>query len=328
MAAATELNWHLGIVTQRLQAGKVIPFLGAGANLCGRQSAEGWRPAVGLPSGGELAAHLIEQFFGGPDAGYPADEPRDLVRVSQFVGAVIGSAALHDQLHNVFDHSYEPNRVHRFLARLPQLLSGGPQAPESAQPVDRPMIVTTNYDDPLERAFDDAGEPYDLVFYVARGRHRGRFVHRRMDGHIHVITRPNSYREFVLAERTVILKLHGAVDRLDSTGDSYVITEDDYIEYLARPEAIPAQLLAKMRQSHLLFLGYGLRDWNLRVILHRLWGQERLGYGSWSIQLSPSRIDREVWQDREVEILDFDLDVYISALNGRLEEIAAAGTSS
>ena len=95
-------------------------------------------------------------------------------------------------------------------------------------------------------------------------------------------------------ERTVILKMHGAVDRAnpDATWDSYVITEDHYIEYLARTDIanlVPVTLAAKLRRSHFLFLGYSMRDWNLRVILHRIWGEQKLKYKSWAIQLAPVR---------------------------------------
>ena len=34
----------------------------------------------------------------------------------------------------------------------------------------------------------------------------------------------------------MILKIHGAVDRTDSDRDSYVITEDHYIDYLTRTD--------------------------------------------------------------------------------------------
>ena len=47
-------------------------------------------------------------------------------------------------------------------------------------------------------------------------------------------------------------------------------------------------LTAKLRKSHFLFLGYGLRDWNLRVILHRIAGEQRLNYKSWAIQRHPT----------------------------------------
>ena len=101
-----------------------------------------------------------------------------------------------------------------------------------------PLILTTNYDDALERAFDDSGEPFDVVSYLAEGEHRGRFVHWAPDAEPVVIERPNEYRALRPGERTVVVKLHGAVDRTtpDAPWDSYVITEDHYIEYLARTD--------------------------------------------------------------------------------------------
>jgi hypothetical protein len=73
----------------------------------------------------------------------------------------------------------------------------------------------------------------------------------------------------------------------DGDGDSYVITEDHYIDYLTRTELehlLPATILPTIRKSHFLFLGYGLRDWNMRVILHRIAGDQQLTYKSWAIQ--------------------------------------------
>ena len=71
-----------------------------------------------------------------------------------------------------------------------------------------------------------------------------------------------------------------------------MVTEDDYIDYLAQTElaaVVPVSLAAKLRRSHFLFLGYTMADWNLRVVLDRLWGDEPLSYHSWAVQPSRSR---------------------------------------
>src|SRR5262249_53703804 len=64
-----------------------------------------------------------------------------------------------------------------------------------------------------------------------------------------------------------------AHDRQDILGDSYVITEDSYIEYLvgiSKIVMLPAQLRLRLRSS-LLFLGYALRgDWDMRAMLTAL----------------------------------------------------------
>ena len=56
-----------------------------------------------------------------------------------------------------------------------------------------------------------------------------------------VIDIPNEYCAVAVDKRTVILKLHGAVDRVTATDvveplDSFVITDDDYIDYLTRSD--------------------------------------------------------------------------------------------
>ena len=54
--------------------------------------------------------------------------------------------------------------------------------------------------------------------------------------------------------------------------------------------------MARMRTSHFLFLGYGMRDWNLRVILRHIWSEQTRHFGSWAIQLHPGEIDRRFWE--------------------------------
>jgi hypothetical protein len=300
------LRHHCRLINRRIGEGKVIPFLGAGANLCERPAGADWRSGNYLPSGAELADYLAESYE------YPEHESRDLVRVSQYVDLEMGGeAALYDELHPLFTGDYQPNKLHRFLAERP--------AHHRAKGLSTAcqLIVTTNYDDALERAFMAAEEPFDLVYYAAEPDEPGRFVHVRPDGTRRPIPRHTDYREFSLDERTVILKIHGGVDRGDEVADSYVITEDNYIDYLAHgnlSKLIPAYLMARMRTSHFLFLGYGMRDWNLRVILHHVWSQQVRRFGSWAIQVEPDPIDEKFWQRHRVEIVAARLEDWVDAM--------------
>ena len=114
---------------------------------------------------------------------------------------------------------------------------------------------------------------------------------------------PNAYPGLSLEEQAVILKVHGQVDRQpEREWDSFVVSEDDHIDYLAQGEIsslVPVTLVARLRRSHFLFLGYPLRDWGLRVFLHRIWGQEKVGYRSWSVEPGAAEpIERELWRQR------------------------------
>lgn len=299
------LALHCRLIKKRIDEGKVIPFLGAGASVCERPADADWRSGEYLPSGSELAEYLAETYA------YPAQESRDLVRVSQYVDLITGGeAALFDDLRPVFAADYTPNKLHRFLAERTALArKEGAAAPYQ-------LIVTTNYDDALERAFSDAGEVFDLVYYVAEPFEGGKFVHVRPDGERRTISK-HTYREFDLAQRSLILKIHGGVDREDAGADSYVITEDHYIDYLAHgaiSKLIPAYVMARMRSSHFLFLGYGMRDWNLRVILHHIWSQQVRRFGSWAIQNAPDPIDERFWQRHNVEIVPARLEDWVDAM--------------
>jgi DNA-binding SARP family transcriptional activator len=267
-------------------------------------------PVIGLDGAGDLAAHLASAFE------VPGDRPVDLARVSQYVATMKGSGPLYDELHTRFEAAIEPGPLHRFLARLPALLRerGAPHQ----------LIVTTNYDLALERAFEEANEEVDIVAYVAAGQLRGHFWHRAPGEPPRPIEIPNTYAtELSLERRTILLKLHGAVDPLpEREWESFVITEDDYIDYLGRSEltaVVPVALAAKLRRSHFLFLGYEMADWNLRLILNRIWGERPVGYRSWAVQHSPSPLAQEFWRKYGVTPLDVDPQAYVELLERRLE---------
>jgi DNA-binding SARP family transcriptional activator len=267
-------------------------------------------PVLGLDGSGDLAAHLARAFD------VPDDRPVDLARVSQYVATMKGSGPLYDELHARFEAAVEPTAQHRFLARLPALLR------ERGTP--HQLIVSTNYDLALERAFEDAGEELDIVAYVAWGPYRGRFWHRPPGQAPRPIDVPNTYAtELSLEQRTILLKLHGAVDPLpEREWESFVITEDDYIDYLGRSEltaVVPVALAAKLRRSHFLFLGYEMADWNLRLILNRVWGDRPVAYRSWAVQRSPSPLAQAFWRRYDVTPLDVEPEAYVELLERRLE---------
>jgi DNA-binding SARP family transcriptional activator len=266
-------------------------------------------PVIGLDGAGDLAAHLAKAFE------VPDDRPVDLARVSQYVATMKGSGPLYDELHARFEAAVEPGPLHRFLARLPALLRerGAPHQ----------LIVTTNYDLALERAFENAGEELDIVAYVATGAHRGRFWHRPPGEAPRPIDVPNTYAaELSLDRRTILLKLHGAVDPLpEREWESFVITEDDYIDYLGRSEltaVVPVALAARLRRSHFLFLGYEMADWNLRLILNRIWGERPVAYRSWAVQRAPTPLAQAFWRRFDVAALDVDPRAYVELLERRL----------
>jgi hypothetical protein len=236
---------------------------------------------------------------------FPDDEPPDLTKVAQYYDVVVGRDKLQMELRSIFNRDYPLTSLHTFLADVPVPL----------------LIVTTNYDDLIERAFDDKDHEYDLVIHTTHST-----VGDQLLWSEHGTPEPrrvNSNRlDIDLQAVTVIYKMHGAVDRRQATRDQYVITEDDYIDFLARMtknKAIPAIFAEPFQTRAFLFMGYGLYDWNLRVVLNRIEKdlRRRKGIKSWAIQYKPKPLERRFWQEHGVEVYDMTTEEFVQELMSR-----------
>jgi hypothetical protein len=276
------------------------------------------------PDADDLATYLTARFD------LQITDP-DLATVAQYVATTNGPPDLYQRLRRVLSAGYTPGRVHRFLASFPSRVSAAELEPRYQ------MIVSTHYDAALERAFRDVDEPYDLVVYMASGADRGRFVHFPWEGGYESIKKPNEYTGLPVGEdgdlsRTIIVKIHGAVDGELADyrwKDNYVVTEDHYIDYLSRSPVeslVPGDILAKLTESHCLFLGYTMHDWNLRVFLQRIWGAGRLESQSWAVALEPNELEKAFWSRYGVELFASPLVNYVDQLDSWLEPQVAAET--
>src|SRR5262245_43775572 len=322
------------LIASKIKTGRLVPFLGAGVNLCARPLEPGkWSEKSGfLPSGAELSEYLANTYRYPADVSNPA-EKKDLLRVSQYIYTARGkSNEIYEKLHSLLDYDFPITPLHRFLAAIPKTVrDSGPKSYF-------PLIVTTNYDDVLERAFQEAGESYDLVCYEAKTEdvNKGRFWHlyetEANGGQVlqrALIDDPTKYVNLPMIgnthnlHRTLILKMHGEINRKegDHFSDSYVITEDDYIDFSARSTAdfIPAQIEGKLQRSQFLFMGYSLRDWNLRIILNNIWKNQKISADHWAIQYKPNEIDVMFWQKRGVKIYDILLEEFVVELAKQLD---------
>ena len=152
------------------------------------------------------------------------------------------------------------------------------------------------------------------------------------------ITVPNEYVDLPIdedgeLERTVIVKLHGGPADLGPSGprlrDNFVVTEGDFIGFLTQSPVeslIPLQILNKIRESHLLFLGYRMRDWSLRVFLQRVWGEQQLEARSWAVDPGLDDVERLLWELFGVNVVEEPLAGFLNRLEhelGRLDRARA-----
>lgn len=289
---------QLADVVRAALAGRLVIVLGADADAM----ADLQRPE--LPGSPEIVAHLAQTFS------CPPEHVRDLAHVAQYVALTSGVGPLYDELHRLFDGEYRPGPIHTGIAELERVVSERAEAHQ--------LVVTTAFHQLLEQALGAAEREFDVVSYLAVGRHQGKFVHTAPGSSAIVVDAPYAYTEVSPDRRSVILKIHGGIDRAPGREwESFVVSEDDHIDHLAHGDiavALPVTLAARLRRSHFLFLGYPLQEWSLRIFLHRVWGREKVSYRSWAVAPGVDGLQEGLWRQRGIDLLDAPLTAYVRAL--------------
>jgi hypothetical protein len=314
-----DLANHYARVANRLLEGAVVPFLGAGVNLCDRPPDFEWdaNQKDFLPRGSELAEFLAERFV------YPSTG-RDLLQVSMYGELKEGRGKLYEELGFIFKKRYPVTSVHRFLAALPK------PAPRPRSTENRyPLLATTNYDDLIEQAFDadEVRQSYDLIFYNPESEPRGFWHQAPGKAPCKIpVGDANTYNYPWFEERPVILKIHGT-SNADRELEGFVISEDHYIDYLAEKpleEVLPPRVVTKLKKSHLWFLGYSLSDWNFRVFLRRLRRSGRDQYSGWAVKEEVRSDENNYWTKHGVDVIPMTLQEYIPGLQAVLRGLQPA----
>ena len=146
---------------------------------------------------------------------------------------------------------------------------------------------------------------------------------------------PNTYGGLPIDEdgvlsRSVIVKIHGGVVHDAPPGfqdkHNFVVTEDDFIRLLSRgsiESLVPFQILSKLKESHLLFLGYAIQDWNLRVFLRRIWSEHERFDRSWAVRSAVDAVEPDYWHELNADRIDVPLVEFVDELEAVLPQAPA-----
>ncbi len=144
-----------------------------------------------------------------------------------------------------------------------------------------PLYITTNYDDFMVEALK--AREKDPVRELC---HWNRFVEMEQPSALASGFEPSP-------ATPLVYHLHGHY----ALPQSLVLTEDDYLDFLVRlsndQDLLPATIRTALAGTSLLFVGYSLTDWNIRVLFRGLIGSlgASLGMTSIAVQLAPPAAD-------------------------------------
>lgn len=283
---------------------QIVFFLGAGASLSPAFDYENqsWAPDSGVaPSAANLSAELLR----GSNIDTSEIACLELPRIASLYEACRSRGELRNEMERLFGRCKKPLPLHEYLSKLDS----------------HPIIVTTNFDDLIERQFDKVGKEYDLLLYAADGAgESNKRLHLSLasgGGKIETGFASNELaRCLKLGEKPLIYKIHGSIGNTRNRlrPGHFVITERDYEEIIAKGSyLLPPALLERFDYRHFLFLGYSVRDWNIRVLLRKLLNETR-HQTSWAILAKSDEVAMRTWGRRSLEVVTATIQEFLTGV--------------
>lgn len=262
------------ILLKRIRSGDCTPFLGAGAS-CGS-----------LPLGSKIAREWADEHS------YPLEDSSNLVRVAQFLAVQSDPMFPKDEL------------VERFADVEPDF-GNADKSLDVLATFPLPIYITTNYDDFMFKALKNRDKnPERELCRWNKG------VKEKLGDKPSIF---GSGFEPTVAT-PVVFHLHGYTEIVESL----VLTEDDYLDFLINvskdPDLIPRRIREAFAGTSLLFLGYGLDDWDFRVLFRTLVSYLERGIKRIHISVQLLPLDDNV-SEAEKERVQRYFDRYFSKLD-------------
>lgn len=264
-----------------------ILFLGAGVHAPppggSARDASGPYPTLGTDLSIELAQLCALSER------YPQEDPTNLARVATF-----------------FENRFSRHRlVQAIEERIQQDRCASPMLRALAE-LDFPVVITTNQDTWYEGWLWRIGKRPRLSIYTPESR-------------------PSDDPKLSTAQSPVVYKLHGDIGH----PETIVVTDEDLMTFIMRmneSEAfnpVPTGLKFHLKRWTTLFVGYSMRDYNMRLLLKTLhWRIDSASMPDmYAVDLNPDPLVLEVWENkhRHVRFLAEDVWRFVPELYERVQ---------
>jgi hypothetical protein len=277
---------RLNLIANKVAAHECILFLGSAVHAPSPKGSKYVYTKDKCPPIGNQLAELLAVT-----SAFLEENKDDLQRVSQHYEYTLERGALVADITKHVSVGKEPSPVLHALAELRF-----------------PLVITTNYDNLYERAIDAvnkkraveaaraAGGPVDeqAIEAATKGLYDLSIYNRDKNVETHDCERQLN------PERPYILKIHGDI----SDPSSIVITDEDYIHFIMRMSdtephnPIGPNLATHLSENHILFIGYRLTDYNLRLLFKTLRWKKDVSVKpvSIAIDLNPDYLIKSIWE--------------------------------
>ncbi|MEW8681556.1 MAG: SIR2 family protein [Candidatus Thiodiazotropha endolucinida] len=300
----------INVISRSIERGRTLFFLGAGASLAGV-------PKRSRVPGGYKLAERLKVHLGTLPSG-PPDTP-SLSQVAMYYEQLVQRNNLLTTIHDEFKKSKTARSLpyaHSLIAKVAKM-TGKKQ-----------IVLTTNYDHYMERAFKLNGIPYISVSHITNPNHACHTQLSIFDETNNNYLMPSS--EFDMKNcfnKSVIYKIHGNLPEPASMDqDQVVLSEIDYYNFSAvHMRQMPRSIISKIKSQDVLYLGYSLIDWNFRLFLYAAMSNEdknllsnSSGTANWAVSKNFDWFEDIFWEKFHVKTFGEDLEVVIPKMASKL----------
>lgn len=189
-------------------------------------------------------------------------------------------------------------------------------------------IVSATYDSAIEDKLKSIGRPFALVSHVLRlhgeksdSPEAPGKQDQPEEGEV-VILRPGKPPEFNWADgfsidpdECIVYKPQGSADLIaiqdsELKVDTGVITERDYATFLrhlgSRQRGVPASVIARLRNSPLVFLGYTMDVWQYRLITLLFQSARRQDRRTLAVRIPDNEMEKAAWGGLDALLIEMD----------------------
>jgi hypothetical protein len=254
-------------ILEKIRNGEAILFLGAGASV-GATGPSGEVP----PTGNDLRDLLADSFLGGKF------KNRKLPRVAE----------LAEDASSLYEVQAEVANRLKFLEPAP--------FHERIADFRWHAVVTTNYDDIIEKAYARNSNP----------QQRPERILRTGDGMSKPLRDPGT---------VPLLKIHGCISVISDSNLPLILSSEQLIKYSRNRESLFNHLREWGREHPIIFVGYDIDDPNIQTILFDIGDQSihRPRYALVNKDLEPEEIS--YWDTRRVTAIRADFETFLSTLD-------------
>ena len=230
---------HLVKIFEAKNDNKLVFFIGSGMS-----------KNVGLPDWNELMEELKKDL---------KTKETDYLKIAQLYFLEFGSYEYYKKIKSFFPlEKVKPHNIHKLLIKtFPQ------------------HIITTNWDNVIEKAIDEEMALYDVV---------------RNDAEL---ISTSSTRK--------LIKMHGDIEL-----QNIIFTEDDYLEYSKKFPLVENYVKSILSTNIVIFLGYSYSDINLKYITKWIQSSSAIRPPAYMVVFNEDKVQEKYFKNHGISVLNID----------------------